>query len=165
MRISSVGPEPFFSKRYDTVSLRAVDVLADVIGDGVSRGAQLTGEPRGGLRLIVREFGAPMQALIGRHQVRQLLGDKRGHVLREEGALRRDQTTGQYKSFVLHRFSYCSSAIAASVMAVTPVRRVGSGDGAKNGECAEGSATPVRSLSATFAGSYAPSQKMTAGMV
>ena len=48
---------------------------------------------------------------------------------------------------------YCRNAKAASVMAVTPVRRVGSGSGAKKGECGEGSATPVRSLLATFAGS------------
>jgi hypothetical protein len=60
---------------------------------------------------------------------------------------------------------HCNRAIAASVIAVIPVRRVGSGNGAKNGECGEGSATPVRSLSTTFAGSYAPSQKITAGIL
>lgn len=59
----------------------------------------------------------------------------------------------QRNQFSVDAAFYCSSAKAASVIAVTPVRRVSSGSGAKKGECGEGSATPVCSLSATFAGS------------
>ena len=48
-------------------------------------------------------------------------------------------------------------------MAVMPARRDGSGMGAKLGEWVAGSGMPVRSLSATLAGSEAPSQKQKMG--
>src|ERR1700679_2063281 len=56
--------------------------------------------------------------------------------------------------------SYCSRLIAASDMAVMPVRRAGSAIGAKTLEWSEGRGSPE----AIFAGSTAPSQKSTVGM-
>ena len=52
----------------------------------------------------------------------------------------------------------------ALVMDFTPVRSVGSGTGAHKLECNPGSGTPVRRLSASFAGSTAPSQNRKTGI-
>lgn len=53
----------------------------------------------------------------------------------------------------------------AKVMALTPVRSVGSGNGANKAECSEGNGLPVCLLSFTLSGSAAPSQKAVVGIV
>ena len=54
--------------------------------------------------------------------------------------------------------------VMVGVMAMTPVRIVGSGSGANKGEWRNGRAVPAFLLSATLAGSVAPSQNMAAGI-
>src|SRR2546422_4303901 len=62
---------------------------------------------------------------------------------------------------LLHFFINSSTA---AVIALTPVRIVGSGKGAKSAECSDGSGVPVSLLSLTFGGSTAPSQKIVVGI-
>src|SRR4026209_2262253 len=52
----------------------------------------------------------------------------------------------------------------AAVIAFTPARMVGSGTGANNAECSDGTGFPVRLLSARTFASVAPSQNITAGI-
>ena len=59
---------------------------------------------------------------------------------------------------------YCNRLVAAAVMAVTPVRRVGSGSGSKRLVCMPGSVWPAACAAASFAGSMAPSRKYTTGI-
>lgn len=54
---------------------------------------------------------------------------------------------------------YCSSEIATLVIAVTPVRMVGSGSGSKWLVCGPGSSFPAACAAANFNGSIAPRMK------
>lgn len=60
--------------------------------------------------------------------------------------------------------AYFIKSSTALVMALTPVRRVGSGMGAHRAECTPGSGTPVRWLSANFSESTAPSVNWQMGI-
>src|SRR6266705_3205561 len=52
----------------------------------------------------------------------------------------------------------------AAVIALTPVRRVGSGSGSNRLECSDGSGLPDFRLASTLDGSIAPSQNMKDGI-
>ena len=61
---------------------------------------------------------------------------------------------------------YCFiNSNTAAVIALMPVRNVGSGRGWNKLECSEGSGLPDCRLAATFAGSTAPSQNITLGIL
>src|SRR5882724_4089275 len=64
--------------------------------------------------------------------------------------------------FTVHCFFINSNT--AEVIALTPVRSVGSGNGANNAECSEGKGVPVARLCFTFSGSTAPREKSTEGI-
>src|SRR5437763_10402121 len=56
------------------------------------------------------------------------------------------------------------SSSTTEVMALTPVRSVGSGNGSNRAECSDGNGVPVSLLRFIFAGSTAPNQKSVEGI-
>lgn len=62
-----------------------------------------------------------------------------------------------------HLYFFINSSTAV-VIALIPVRRVGSGSGSNKLECSEGSVLPDFLAASTRAGSTAPSQNMKAGI-
>jgi hypothetical protein len=69
----------------DSEGLAAVGIFADVFGDGVAGFAQLFGEQRRCVFLVVRELGVGMDSLVGVDEAGELGVDEGGDVLCEDG--------------------------------------------------------------------------------